>query len=190
LTRQGIPAAITEAYPARVGFQAGFLVPVNSTATRDILIGGFLDYSSTGGRVHYADYSGEVRNDHILSAYSIGTTLSGRIRNLKPLTLDFGLGARLVISKFKNEFSSTIGTSTNNLVLDFSSTGVGFEPGIAPSVSIFGANLGATVSYMFYIPTRLNSDQFKDAYLTFNRGGEVTIDWSGPRLGVIVGYDL
>lgn len=188
LTGQGIPAQIVEAYPAHTGIQCGLLIPLSFNEQREISVGLSIDYASTGGRVHYADYSGELRNDQIATAFSLNGALSTRIKTLHQFDLNFSFGARMIFSSLRNEFFSRIGESSSQAVFNFTSVGVGFEPGVTPSLNLLGLTFGGSVSYLIYIPTTLEFTQYSDTYLAFNKGGRVKIDWSGLKLGVLISY--
>ena len=190
LVNQGIPASSTDAYPPYYGAQFGVLVPVSTTDERDIFIGGLFDYTSTGGRVVYADYSGEARNDQTASAHSFGAMLDTRIKRFNPIYLDLSFTVRLITSSLRNETYVRIGNNVQSVTLDFSSTSFGFEPGIAPNIPLYGFTVGTSVSYLFAFKSSLESNQYKGGHLIFNNGTEVSIDWSGLKLGIMIGYAL
>jgi hypothetical protein len=190
LTTQGIDAQITESYPAHLGFQIGLLFLLNPSGDRDLWLGGFYDYATTGGRVHYSDYSGEVKADQIANAYSVGGIISLNASDDELLKLDVSLSARLIFSDLDNEFLLRIGEDEQKETLSFSSFSFGIEPTITPSIVLSNFNLGLPVSYLVSIPTTLEYSRNSNAYLVNNSGDKVSIDWSGLKLGLLVKYSF
>ena len=190
LTTQGIEAQITEAYPAHLGFQIGLLFLLNPSGDRDLWLGGFYDYATTGGRVHYSDYSGEVKADQVANAYSVGGIISLSASDDELLKLDVSLSARLIFSDLDNEFLIRIGDEEQKETLSFSSLSFGIEPAITPSIVLSNFNLGLSVSYLASIPTSLEYSRNSNAYLVNKSGDKVSIDWSGLKLGLLVKYSF
>lgn len=93
LTTIGIPAQITEQYLPFYGVQVGIMFPLEPSDVHTMFLGALLDYSSTGGRIQYQDYSGEVRNDHIAVEYSFGGILSKRILLSSIAAIDLSISA-------------------------------------------------------------------------------------------------
>lgn len=186
----GIEGKITESYPAYFGFQFGLIFPLNPSGDRDLWLGGFFDYATTGGRVHYSDYSGEVKADQIAKAYSVGGIISLSASDDELLKLDVSLGARLIFSNLDNEFLLRIGEEEQKETLSFSSLSFGLEPAITPSIVLSNFNLGLSISYLVSIPTSLEYNRNSNAYLVDQDGNKVNIDWSGIKLGLIVKYSF
>jgi hypothetical protein len=181
-----IPIEAVESFPARPGWQIGFLYTLPHDS--NVALGAFFDYASTGGRIHYQDYSGEVRADQILNAYSFGGILNIRFMKWEFTRLDFILSARLISSSLKNKFFVQIGDQSQSLELDFGSTSFGLEPGANYSVfmNLFKINFG--ISYLLNIPADLVYSEDDNAYLTDQNGKKVSLDWGGLRLGISFGY--
>lgn len=188
LIQQGIGAKITDSYPGHYGFQAGLQIPLALLSAKEIRIGGFIDFTSTGGRVHYSDYSGEIKIDQKATAISLGATISFSAYTKDIFQLYFDLNARIIFSKFKNEFSSRLFDETETQTLDFSSVSFGFEPTLVPSINVYPFNFGLSFSYMLALPTTLQFSEYDDANLLDKNGDEVTIDWSGFKLGLVAKY--
>jgi hypothetical protein len=184
IKNQGIEARITESYPAFFGFQAGLLFPLEEK----FFIGGFFDHTSTGGRIHYSDYSGEIKADQIAKANSIGGILSLKAVNKELFNLDIQLCARFIFISFDNEFLFRIGEEQQKQKYSFSSFSFGIEPGVVPSLVLSSFNIGLSVSYLLSLSTTLEYDDYEEAYLTSSSGEKVGINWSGLKLGVIVIY--
>jgi len=181
-----IPIEAVESFPAQPGWQVGFLYTLPGDS--NVALGVFFDYASTGGRIHYQDYSGEVRADQIANGYSLGGMVDIRFIQWELTRLDFVLGARLIFSSLKNKFYVQVGDQSQSLELDFSSTSIGIEPGFNYSVfmDLFKINFG--ISYLLNIPADLVYSENDQAYLTDQNGKKVSLDWGGLKLGISFGY--
>lgn len=186
IKNQGIEARITESYPAFFGFQAGLLFPLEEK----YFIGGFFDHTSTGGRVHYSDYSGVLKADQIAKANSIGGIFSFKATNKELFNLDIQLSARFIFISFDNEFLIRIGEEQEKQKYSFSSFSFGIEPGVVPSLVLSSFNIGLSVSYLLSLSTTLEYDDYDEAYLTSSSGEKVGINWSGLKLGLLVYYSF
>jgi len=183
-----VPIDAVESFPARLGWQIGFLYTLPGDS--NVALGAFFDYASTGGRIHYQDYSGEIKVDQIVNAYSWGGILNIRLRQWEFTRLDFVLGARLISSSLKNKLYIRIGDERDSQELDFSSTSVGIEPGVNYSIfmNLFKINFG--ISYLFNIPADLVYSENDEAYLTDQTGKKVSLDWGGLKFGISFGYGI
>ena len=185
-----IPAEITESFPPYYGYKFGFIIPVSDTAGSTFSIGGFVEHASTGGRIHYQDYSGEFRVDESAVETSIGSLIDYQT-NISEL---FNIGLNFAVSLTFSSFSITsylqVGDESQQEDLGFSSASFSFEPGIVPSMNLLGMRFGISLSYLIYIPSDLEFDQYSEAYLTNQSGDKVTINWSGFRLGLQMSVSL
>ena len=179
-----IPAEITESFPPYFGYEFGFLIPVTDTAGSTLSIGGFFEHGSTGGRIHYQDYSGELSVDQLAVETSIGSLIDYET-NVSEM---FNFGLNFAVSYTSSSFSITsylqVGDESQEEELNFSSSSFSFEPAIVPSMNLLGMRFGISLSYLIYIPSNLEFDQYSEVYLINKSGDEVTINWSGFRLGL------
>ncbi|MGE5845909.1 MAG: hypothetical protein ACM34O_04235 [Ignavibacteria bacterium] len=183
-----VPIEAVESFPARPGWQIGFLY--TPPGDSNVALGAFFDYASTGGRIHYQDYSGEVKVDQIVNAYSCGGILNIRYKQWEFTRLDFVLSARVIFSSLKNKLFFQIGDQSDSQELDFKSTSIGIEPGANYSVfmNLFNINFG--VSYLFNIPADLVYSENDEAYLTDQAGNKISLDWGGVKFGISFGYGI
>jgi hypothetical protein len=186
----GVPAKITESYPAYWGYQLGVMVPIQNNDDHDLLAGAFFDYASTGGRVHYQDYSGEYRADQIADAVSPGGMGDYRKHVTGRIDIDFQISARVIFSKFSSSVLLRIDTTGVEQNLGFHATSVGIEAGIVPSYTFGALRAGISLSYMGAFAASLESNDFPNAFLINRQGKKMSIDWSGVKIGIVVGYTL
>ena len=180
----GVQTTITDGYPSYYGFRGGFLLSTTESEEDQILYGGFIDYTSTGGRIDYQDYSGMLRVDQIVSAWSFGPTAIYRKSYSELFCINYETSIQLVQSQLHNVFNLRIGSSSKNQIADFHSLSFGIEPSIQPSLKFLGCMAGISLSYLFFLPTSLEYDNYSDAYLVNKNGDRVTIDWGGFKFGL------
>lgn len=188
LTDQGIDAKITDSYPGYYGLKAGLLVPVTKYPSKEILVGGFIDFSATGARIHYSDYSGEIKIDQKASAISLGGVVSFCTYEKDFFQLYFDINARFIFSRFKNEITSKLFDQIQQQDLSFTSVSFALEPALVPSINVYPFNFGLAVSYMIALPTTLEYEAYDDANLVNKNGDEIAINWSGFKFGISVKY--
>lgn len=184
----GVNGSITDSYPAYLGFQLGFQIPLKLFPPDEVSLGGFMEYTSTGGRVHYADYSGEIKVDQVASAYSFGAFLLLGLTTNEWFMLDFTVSPRLIFSNLKNEFLFKIGDEVQKESFEFFSTSVALEAGLIPSIKLGDFNIGLPISYMLAFPSFLEYYEVGNAFLVNKSNNRVTINWSGVRVGLMVKY--
>lgn len=179
-----IPADITESFPAYPGYKFGFLIPVIDTTDRTFSIGGYFEHGSTGGRIHYQDYSGELRADQLAVETSIGTLIDYEYRCNEIFNIGLNFGVSYTLSSFSVTSYLKVGDESQEEELSFSSNSFSFEPAIMPSMYLWGMRFGISLSYLIYIPSNLEFDEYSEAYLINESGDKVNINWSGFRLGL------
>ncbi|HVN47363.1 MAG TPA: hypothetical protein VMU30_00935 [Bacteroidota bacterium] len=188
ITSQGIPANILDAYPSFYGFETGFLFPLFPSSDSSLLIGGVYEYNSTGGRIHYQDYSGEVRADQIVSTNAFGCMIKYQLSSQNEFHWALFGSCKYYYSVLHNSLYTRIGTYQTLSEPAFHSSSLGVEIGIAPFYNLWNFHLGVQLSYLLFFPSSLEYDNYSDAYLENNNGENVRIDWSGFRLGLFIEY--
>jgi len=179
-----IPAEITESFPPYPGYKVGFVIPVIDTADKTFSIGGFIEHGSTGGRIHYQDYSGELRADQSVVETSIGTLIDYQIHPAEKFSIGLNFAVGYTLSSFSITSYLQVGDESQEEELSFSSSSFSIEPGIVPSMYLWGMRFGISLSYLIYIPSNLEFDEYSEAYLINESGDKVNINWSGFRLGL------
>jgi hypothetical protein len=185
LTSQGVPAKITNSYPAYFGIKTGFLISLSSLHEHGVRFGGFVKYMSTGGRVDYSDYSGEIKEDQVASSFSIGAIISIPVKDFKYVSLRADLQGMVIGSGFKYKHLFKIGDQQNKEEVDFSSTSAGIEPVLICFTRLGNFRVGLSLSYLITFPPELEADNYDNAYLQNKNGKRLTIDWGGFKFGIM-----
>jgi hypothetical protein len=187
---QGIPAVATESFPAYYGMQFRIMFIFPDTSEIKYLLGPYLDVASTGGRIDYKDYSGEVKVDQLFSAYSLGFSGEMKIPLNNNFYLSPSLSIPLIFGSFKVKSDTRIGNSSTTQELDFNATSFGFQPGISLSYDYSHFTIGINASYLISLATTYTLDSNANAELLNSQGGKVTMGMNGVRLGIILGCNF
>lgn len=147
-----------------------------------------LELGSTGGTLHYADYSGSARMDQLLkyTQWGIGSFVQINQSEIWPLFAT----AHLSISRTKQSVSYviTVADVVEKDREDFRSTNLGLRPGLMLqrrlNSFLFQANLGLEMQF----PGRLETED-GSPFVGVN-GDSVSAQWSGLRGSLGVGLML
>lgn len=152
-------------------------------------LGFCLEHQSTGSRISYKDYSGELILDTNLTANSLGLFYQGFITKRKGTDLSWGsyLYYNLTLLQIDNflRVNSTIHTEKIN----FKSQGISIQPFISASKQIKSFALGTELSaYLNGMAKDFYLEQNKDATLVNNDGSRISPDWTGLRFKASITY--
>lgn len=172
--------AITDQFPSRPFYRVAIL----SHLKDDLLVGTFMAFTSTGGRLTVSDYSGRLDIDQVVSNLQLGLTLQNKF-NIDGLLSPFiQFYASSDFTKFHLTEQFQIGSSKNKNDSEFRSLNFSIEPAAGiifqslPLKPIFSAG------YVLHIhPFPLHLSDNKDAKLQIG-GGNAFNDFSGFRAGI------
>ena len=149
-------------------------------------------YNTTGGRIHYSDYSGEIKVDKKVSNTNFALGYSYALLNSEHFKLSAGIALGIAFSTIDAENLVEIYVSEEKVQYTreyhghqlFTSPEICFS--YAPFKFLF---LELTAGYHY----QLNSSAMHDdsaGDLKNNKGGNVSPNWSGYRLGAGIGYKI
>jgi len=189
--QEGYPvdAKITESFP---GYAYYDLSVTKQTGER-FVIGGYFTYGSTGGRIHYEDYSGEVSSNQLVRYYSLGFPLGIMISddldaNAWNFQLDFK--PHFTMGELLLEFSSRIGSQRDAGSYEFRSFNFGIEPGFTAERRIgdkWGIDLFAGYN-LTVVQGKLFFNETEGAYLQNEQNQAIGLDFSGLRVMLGLSY--
>lgn len=178
-----VDSRVVQSFPGYIGHQLHMYLefPLGFN------IGVLGDMATTGGRVHYIDYSGEIRIDMVVKRKSIGFIYEGRPWVINEYLYFFGgAKATAIFSKLAMEEYLNVYSSNNRKTYHFTSKGFGIEPQIALEFKISRLKVRAESGCQFD-----RSKPFKSSNLRLNSSkGEVGPDWSGARVGLSLAYSF
>jgi hypothetical protein len=175
-------------YPPYLNFEGSVVYQTQSAFFYGVTIG----RGSTGGRMHYSDFSGSVGYDQLVNYSSIHAAL-GLARKYpdRDIELRFDLHPGVMITNFELLFYYRVGAVSFKQKDEFKSTNLAIQPTVSLSKRMghFGldavAGINATV-----VRGKLEHSENKESYLTNSYGGALRADWSGFRVGIGVSYYL
>ena len=182
----GIPVKIVESFPAYYSyqFQILFYLPKN------FRLGGFFDYASTGGRVHYRDYSGKYSFDQIVTKKTLGT-VAERLFPHKDNHLGFSLILKgfISFSDLNIRENLTIGEVTDGQDLDFVAISIGIEPALRYEINFSYITSGLEIGYRIGFSGFYHLEDYDDTYL-LNDGKEISPEWNGFKISLSFGVHI
>ncbi|MCC5938398.1 MAG: hypothetical protein JJU34_14060 [Lunatimonas sp.] len=176
-----IPYGTVHAFPSfpTFGGSMGFGI------SPSISIGVRAEYASTGGRLHYKDYSGHAVMDQTLSAVQVGPFVQVRANNSPswPVHLTLFGSAANVVETIQSEVK--VGTRLETEKIRLTALNLALRPGIqvGHSVGIFHVLLALEGEIQH--ANKLTDAQ--DRYITTSDSKNLVANWGGLRTSLGVG---
>lgn len=181
---RAIPFKAVHTFPIYYNFGAALAIKTSDKSA----IGFWYEYNSTGGRLHYKDYSGYAFFDQTLNSsqfggfYQYALTASGKWSILATGHLS------VVFTNEKVDFAINIGPETEAESYGFKSSHLGIRPGILfqrkLNLVLFQCGMG------YDLQTRGKLTTQDDLYLTDSNGSEISAQWDGLRVFLGLGITL
>ncbi|MCJ8166753.1 hypothetical protein MKJ04_18040 [Pontibacter sp. E15-1] len=184
----GIDAKTTDTFGPYVQFGANVLKDLNENTRAGI----FVEHGSTGGRVSYRDYSGEILIDDLMSYNAVGGMLYSHyaIRESK-LHFFSGMELNAFFSKLVHKEYWRIYTESAESEDTFKAIGVGIKPFVGLQYPVVHLPLRLSVGYMASASAPFHEPGKPKNKLTRNADGKsLEPGWSGLRLNLSVAFPL
>ncbi|GGF50759.1 hypothetical protein [Echinicola rosea] len=181
-----IPYAKTHTFPpfATFGSALGFNVSKHAS------IGLWVEYTSTGGRLHYQDYSGHALMDQVLKSFQIGPFMQYRINKSVewPIYLTLHSSVASISEEMTSEFEIEDNFESENYKLK--GINYGLRPGIiiAHEVKPFIIQFGLGGEIQFHGDMKVVSDN--DITFRTSDGNNLASQWDGLRMTLGIGFKL
>jgi hypothetical protein len=177
-----VDTRITSSFPAFLFYE----LSTTMTLENSLMFGGSFSYGSTGGRIHYSDYSGEIGSDQLIHFFaltpSIGTSFTFHNDTWKLLA---DLRPGFVYTEFEFNVYQRIGSSRDSESMDFTSLNISVQPTLSLQKKFGRVGMHTTIGYhVTVLPGNLYSKDYDEAYLIDNNEKEIRADWSGLRFGI------
>ncbi len=173
-----IPYKVTASFPSFLTFELQYVTELND----DFAIGGQLGYKSTGGRMHYGDYSGESYVNQELGAFSIGFHMSSYLQKEEKYAIPIFLNVDAVFTNLMIESGLRIGDQQESEQVKFKSLGILFEPGVGYRKYFSWFVLGFDLGYEINFNDKLYFTEDDEAYLVDDQDNPLKAQWSGLRM--------
>lgn len=170
-----IPIKTTDNFPANIGFTLGYEIVKSNTSI-------FLSYNSTGGKLSYSDYSGNIKLEESLNAITFGGIYFANLSEKKDFRL--GLKAFSMFSSLAIESYSKIENSIDEDFIEFNSFDIGFGALINYEYPLSFLILKANIGFDVVFGGKLKFKDNNKAHLINNSDEDVTTGWSGLRTGL------
>lgn len=178
---EGIPAEIVLSFPVSIQGELGLDFTFYDRLLNEYLLGGFVNYTLTGGLISYSDYSGRVELEQNLQRFSLG--IKGAYGFRKDLQAYAKIAYHMtyldVIAR-----TTLSGSAPVEDELRLEPEGLSFEPGFQWTKPVNRFKFSLHAGYEFSVILT------KDNFLTNEAGDAVHPGWNGFRLGAGVGFSL
>lgn len=177
----------TQSFPAYWNFQMKYLYKTSDKNR----IGAFIDYASTGGRIAYSDYSGELKVDNVVSRYGLGVSEEYVLAQKDALSLSGLIEASALYSRLMMDSFVKINDQSQKDLAKLKSLGLALEPGLLGEGKISKMTIGLSVGYQlsFCKPFHLKGER-KAILTNTETNKKVNPNWSGIRLGATIGINF
>jgi opacity protein-like surface antigen len=185
LLNSDIPVKEITSFPPSIQGELGVDFTIHDKQLRHYLLGGFINYTVTEGRLNYSDYSGSLDIIHNLKRVAIG------MKGMHDIQNNFSIYGKIGVSLNQLEIKSNVSLQSSGLseeAYHFNSMGLAVEPGIQWTKMFHRTSFFAYSGYELNLNGK--TKRTEESYLIDNSGDPVFIDWSGFRLGIGVSFSL
>lgn len=153
-------------------------------------LGLWAEYCSTGGRLHYKDYSGHSVMDQRLKSFQIGPFIQYRFVKSASWPLYFTFHSSIANTKENMRTELKVGTQSFKESYDLKSLNYGFRPGIMLGHHVHALLFQLGIGTEFQLHGTLKEAKDKDVYFKTSDGKDLVAQWDGLRLTLGIGFKL
>jgi hypothetical protein len=177
-----IDMKVLESFPSFWSYE----FDINMAVTKRLNVGPMIGYTSTGGRMHYKDYSGTIKCDQVATSLSLGALSELVLFADDNWTVSITGKTGATFGRYKLDVLFDVNQQSDSENVKFHSTNFFFEPGfmvmkhVVKSMSVkFSAGYNINL-----VRGKLIWNEDKNLYLLDSRRDKVTLDWTGYRIGL------
>jgi hypothetical protein len=178
--------AYVHSFPAFPTFGGSLGFKVSEKAS----LGLWAEFASTGGRLHYKDYSGYALMDQVLRSFQVGPFIQYRINKSVewPIYATFHTSLANINQKLTSEIE--IEGEFDSEQYKLKAINYGFRPGIMISRELkpFIFQFGVGAELQFHGDMKVDSN--KDLNFQTSDGKSLVSQWDGLRMTLGVGFKL
>ena len=181
-----LPIASTSTFPAYLNLQIQF---VNHSPDKQIGLGFVWDHVSTGGRLAYSDYSGELQADQFLNAESIGALYERNLLITERLSVVPSVQLLFTFTSLQYEEYLHTSAEVSSTTVLFQSFGAGVSPEVTFRYKIGSWMFSVGGGYHISASQPLAHVGYSRVPLSFIDYSPIDIkpQWSGLRAGITLG---
>jgi hypothetical protein len=177
-----VDAKVVESFPAFWFYELSLKWEI----TERLKVGGALSFTSTGGRIDYRDYSGEMECNQLTRAWVVAGQGEVLLNPTSKWPVSFTCDAGAVFGRYELDMSIDINNSKDSDNLALNSVNLFVAPGFMASRRIVGP-LSATLKAGYHVDVVKGKQKLSDndeLYLLDESGNKIRLDWSGFRAGI------
>lgn len=190
ISRSGVNAKATDTFGPYFQYGLSVVTDLDEKARAGV----FVERGSTGGRVAYKDYSGELQFDNLVSYNAVGAQIYSHmpIRNSQ-VSFVSGIEASVLFSRLRMEGYSRLYNTSESSEEKFNSTGIGLKPFVGLQYPILNIPASLTLGYLasrngpFHVPGERDQVLVRDNNTTDNK---LEPGWNGLRINLTVSVPL
>lgn len=178
--------AKVHSFPAFPTFGGSFGIRVTDRAS----LGLWAEYASTGGRLHYKDYSGYALMDQVLKSFQVGPFMQYRISKSVDWPIYVTLHSSVASTSQKLTSEIEIEGNFEGEQFKLRSINYGLRPGlmIAKELKPFIFQFGLGAEFQLHGDMKIASN--KDLILKTSDGKPLVSQWDGLRMTFGIGFKL
>lgn len=186
VSQSGIPVKIVDDFPARFFNRFEF----QHTFINNVFIGVSYYNYSTGGKIHYKDYSGEFSSVQKIKMNSYGI-LAGYISSQENFLSFFVGGSFYIINTdFTIDTKMRLYTEESSNMMETESSGFTIEPFTGIQLNVLKPVIfKLSIEYLADLSTEIHKKDDENAKLLAN-GQELKADWNGLQYAFCVGIQF
>ncbi len=182
----GIPVEVVNDFPSFYNFQVQFLV----TTPELFSTGLYFDFYSTGGRIHYEDYSGQYGFDQTITQMTIGGIIEKNFfRFAQVHFISVILKGFVSRNDLKNKNYLLIDNSISKQIYKFNALSVGMQPALGYAYKFYFLSIGLELGYKVDFSGLFHLAGDENAYLVYNNQ-PIHPQWDGLNISLTLGLGL
>jgi hypothetical protein len=157
--------------------------------TKHLEIGNGYTFTSTGSKIHYSDYSGEISVKQIVNSNQVSLLVYpvfSRKQNSKFLGL---VKCAAVFNNYSLEQKISVYDQEASDQLDLKSSSLAFSFGLSYCIRRRSLEFRSEIEYLIDTKGPLHVENDPDTQLSLH-GDPVKTNWSGLRIGISIGWCL
>jgi len=180
-----VPAKITDNFPSTPSYSG-----IVKLRFKWFYVGYQYSFTSTGSRISYSDYSGNLTYDFICSSHKFGPSVTFNIAKKNHIYLNLYSHFPIILSKVTIKEVFEIYTEKQENKTNFSSMSFGYNPGVELIYKFSRYNIGSRVSYLIDSKGIIYRSNNSDNYLLNFDDQKVHTNWSGYQIEILFGVNL
>ena len=175
----------TESYPPYLYYEGSGQYIIR----KRLPIGISITYGSSGSRIHYSDYSGEIFADQLANYVAIGLPVGWIFSSKNTWSFQLEMKPTISFNKLALKLQSKVANQQESEKLDFKSIDISIQPGFAITKRFGQVGLLFQTGYNIALSNgNLFLKEDDEYYLVQKNGDTVSTNWAGLRIAAGMSY--